>query len=156
MRELGKMPMIAGTAGITQVAAAFASKKSSALIQIWAARLKDALENAMILTAKWMGQKDLEPEIHVHTDFSVEIADADAPRILFDSCEAGLISRETYLTELVRRGILSPNFNIDKDSEAILNDQPTDNSGDEFDVVETISIADDTNGGMPQPNSGRI
>ena len=44
----------------------------------------------------------------------------------------------------------------DKDSEAILNDQPTDNSGDEFDVVETISIADDSNGGMPQPNSGRI
>lgn len=139
MRELGKMPMIAGTAGITQVAAAFASKKSSALIQIWAARLKDALENAMIFTAMWMGQRGVEPEIHVHTDFSVEIADADAPRILLDSYNAGLISRETYLSELKRRGILSPNFDLETDSEAILKETPTDDSENEFEVVQNIS-----------------
>lgn len=138
MRELGKMPMIAGTAGITQVAAAFASKKSSALIQIWAARLKDALENAMLLTALWMGQKGVEPEVQVHTDFSVEIADADAPRILLDSYKEGTISRDTYLFELKRRGILSPNFDIDKDTEAILDEIPKSDEIDEFDIAPRI------------------
>ena len=134
MRELGRMPLVAGTAGITQVAAAFASKKASSALQEWAMRLKDALEKCLAITAMWMGYKSevISPEVSIFTDFSIELSDAEAPRILLDTYKEGVISRFVLRDELKRRGILSPNYNPEIDDEKLLDEVPNGNDTGEY------------------------
>lgn len=140
MRELGRMPLVAGTAGITQVAAAFASKKASSALQEWAMRLKDALEKCFAITAMWMGyQSDaVSPEVSIFTDFSIELSDAEAPRILLDTYKEGVISRFVLRDELKRRGILSPNYDPAIDDERLLDEVPDGSSLGEYEVKPAL------------------
>lgn len=116
MRELGRQPLTAGTSGITQVAAAFASQRASSAVQAWAYMLKDSLESALRFAAQWVGV-DYEPTVYINTDFAIEIGDDKAPELLLNMQKDGLISRETLLREMKRRGILSEE--VDEEAEAL-------------------------------------
>lgn len=116
MRELGRQPLTAGTSGITQVAAAFASQRASSAVQAWAYMLKDSLENALRFAAQWAGIA-YEPTVYINTDFAIEIGDDKAPELLLNMQKDGLISRETLLREMKRRGILSEE--VDEEAEAL-------------------------------------
>ncbi len=70
IRELGRQPLTAQSGNITTITAAFAGDKAHTVIEAWALNLKDALENCLKLTAKWLRQ-DLEPEVQINTDFSL-------------------------------------------------------------------------------------
>lgn len=109
MRELGRQPLTAGTSGITQVAAAFASQRASSAVQAWAFTLKDALEKAIRYAAQWMNIT-LEPTIYINTDFAIELGQDKAPEVLLQMEERNLISAQTLLAEMKRRSILSPEF----------------------------------------------
>ncbi|WOC14985.1 DUF4055 domain-containing protein [Pseudochrobactrum sp. MP213Fo] len=129
MRELGRQPLTAGTSGITQVAAAFASQKTSSAVQAWAFNLKDSLERAFGFTMLWISSSD-EPEVNVHTDFAIEIGDDKAPAILMDAYKEAVISRQTLRNELQRRSILSPEFNNKEEEERIASEVPANNYTD--------------------------
>jgi hypothetical protein len=117
LRELGRQPLTAQTGNLTVVSAAFAAQKGNSAIQAWALNLKDALENAMKLTAMWLGEAD-EPEVMVHDDFDLDPNDADGPKTLLEMRESKDISRKTLWAEMRRRNILSPEF--DPGAEEIL------------------------------------
>lgn len=121
MRELGRQPLTAGTSGITQVAAAFASQRSSSAVQAWAFMLKDALERAMRYSAQWMGI-DLEPTIYINTDFAIELGADKAPEVLLQMQERDLISVQTLLQEMKRRAILSPEFDEEVEARRLLSE----------------------------------
>jgi hypothetical protein len=122
MRELGRQPLTAGTAGLTQVAAAYASQRASSAIQAYVYNLKDCLEKAMRYAAQWLGL-DIEPEIRIDTDFAINIGDDKAPELLWQMAqgEDAFISRQQFLAEMKRRGILMPEYDYDADMELILN-----------------------------------
>lgn len=137
MRELGRQPLTAGTAGLTQVAAAYASQRASSAVQAWAFILKDALENALRFCAVWLGI-EFEPTVYINTDFAITIGDEKAPDILVGLEQDGIISRSTLIAELKRRGILSEEVDEEEEAVKALNefttagreDQPTKREGD--------------------------
>ncbi len=130
MRELGRQPLTAGTSGITQVAAAFASQKSASAVQAWAFMLKDCLERAFVFTTMWINVK-LEPTVYVNTDFAIEIGEDKAPDALLTMRERNLLSTKTLWQEFKRRNILSPEFDAEVEEERILEELP-DEGDDEF------------------------
>lgn len=128
LRELGRQPLTASSSNITVITAAVAAGKAKSAVKAWAYSLKDALENALLLTAKWMGL-EYDPTVHVFAEFDdwMEGEDLDA---LDKARERGDISHETYCEELQRRGVLSSNFTINRERQRLLADQPGDSLED--------------------------
>ncbi len=136
MRELGRQPLTAGSTGITQVAAAFASQKASSAIQAWAYLLKDALEKALRYTAQWLSIT-LEPTVYVNTDFAIELGSDKAPEVLLKMHDAKVISTETLRDEMKRRSILSPEFDNEAEEKRLEEELPGDD--DEADILASIT-----------------
>lgn len=150
MHELGRQPLINGTAGITTVAAALTSQQASSALQAWAFQLKDSLEQAARFTAMWFGDS-VSPTVFVNTDFQIGIGDDKAPDVLLKLHERNTISTETLREEMKRRGILSAEFDGDVENERLLSELPgdgADNSalsaavvGDQAAAIESADIA---------------
>lgn len=130
LRELGRQPLTAQTGNLTVVTTAFAAQKGNSAIQAWAFNLKDALENAMHLTALWLNETN-EAEVTVHTDFDVETDSVDAMKVVLEMKKDSLISRDATISEAKRRNILSPEYDAEDDMELILGEIPGDDTTDD-------------------------
>ncbi|MDG9793058.1 DUF4055 domain-containing protein [Brucella anthropi] len=139
MRELGRQPLTAGTSGITQVAAAFASQKSASAVQAWAFMLKDCLERAYVFTSMWLNVK-LEPTVYVNTDFAIELGEDKAPDTLLTMNERGKLSTQTLWQEMKRRSILSPEFDADEEEKRIMDELPGDDTEDDLTAAVTPPV----------------
>jgi hypothetical protein len=94
---------------VTATARALDSAEATSPLQDAVIRFNDALEQAMALTAEYLGIDEL-PEITVPVDFGPEeivSGDLDA---LKEARKGRDLSRETYLEELGRRGVLADDF----------------------------------------------
>jgi hypothetical protein len=123
LRELGRQPLTAQTGNLTVVTTAFAAQKGNSLIQAWALNLKDALENAMKITAMWLGQAD-GPAVVVDTDFDIGLSDDKDPETLWKMREAKDLSHETLCEEYQRRGILSAEFDFEEEMKRLEEELP--------------------------------
>lgn len=119
MREVGRQPLTTDSGNLTVVTTMFAAQKGNSAVQSWALGLKDALERAFLLTARWMNLDDAEPEVQVWTDFSIDLESESAPEFLRDAQQRKLISREAYLAEGKRRNFLSAEYDGDTDAAKI-------------------------------------
>lgn len=135
MRELGRQPLTA-TAGITVVTAALASQKASSAVQAWAFALKDALEQAWALTARYLNDS-AEPEVTVFTDFALESGDEKGPEWLRDMAKRGRLSKPTEWAEAKRRGVLSGDFDPDEEEDLLLAEAPDED--DEQDLLDAAA-----------------
>lgn len=124
LRELGKQPLTA-QAGLTVITTAYAAGKSKSAVAAWGLALKDALENAMVITCQWL-KIDHDPEVYVYDDYDTFSAE-DFTSVI-SMRENGDISRETVWREAKRRAILSAEFNDDKEAAALLKETPGDGS----------------------------
>lgn len=123
LRELGRNPLTAQTAGVTVINSAVAAKKTNSAVQLWAFGLKNTLENALVITGMWLNisRDQYDPEVFVFTDFDVMGSVEDLTALL-EARKNGDISRATLWHEMQRRGILSGEFDPDKEIELILED----------------------------------
>ena len=124
MRELGRMPLAANSAGITNVAAQMASERSNSAAQSWVFSLKNVMERALGWCGEWMGS-DYKPEVRIDTDFAIELTAATEPALLRgmampDSGQRPIMSMSTYYNELKRRGIIAPEVNAEKEKALLL------------------------------------
>lgn len=129
LRELGRQPLTAQTGNLTVVTTAFAAQKGNTAIQAWALNLKDALEQALALTCKWLGDSS-EPEVTVHTDFAIDVETDKAADVLLKMREAKDISREALINEAKRRDWLAPEYDAYVDMDLILAEVPGDDDED--------------------------
>lgn len=132
LRELGRNPLTAQSGNLTVITTSVAAKKGNSAVQMWAWALKNALENALVITGMWLGipQTVYDPEVFVFTDFDVEGAESDLPSLLA-ARKNGDISRETLWHEMSRRGILSGEFDPELEIEKLLEEIITkDETGD--------------------------
>jgi hypothetical protein len=144
LRELGRQPLTAQTGNITVITAAFAGDKANSVIQAWTLTLKDTLENALKLTALWVKQT-FEAEIEIDTDFDLAMKDEKGPDTLGKMREKGDLSRETYWSEMKRRGILSDNFDPETEAQNLMDEMP-----DEGDVMAASGMGNiDPATGLP-------
>ena len=125
IRELGKQPLTAQSGNVTRITAAFAASKGNSSVQKWALDLKDAAEQCLMITAKWLGL-DVEPELRIFTDFPVEMEQDTTPGTLLQMRSNGDLSRETLWTEMKRRGIFSSEFDIDSEKLKMAEEIPAD------------------------------
>jgi hypothetical protein len=118
MRELGRQPLTADSGNLTVVTTAFAAQKGNSAIQQWALNLKDALEQALYITALWKGEAD-GPDVNVFTDFALEVEDDAGPQIIMSMRKNGDLTRETMWKEFMRRSTLSPDFDMKAEQEGL-------------------------------------
>lgn len=121
LRELGRQPLTALSTQLTTVTTSIAAGKAKSTVTTWVYLLKDALENALKLTAKWMNI-NYEPQVYIFDGFDDVTGSEANLDILLKTREAGDLSREAYLEELKRYKVLSPEFNIQNDSEKLLSE----------------------------------
>jgi hypothetical protein len=148
MRELGRQPLTAAQ-GITVVSAAYAGQKASSAVQAWAWALKDALEQAFVLTAAWL-REGQSPTVKLFTDFALEIGDDKGPETLSTMRAAGDLSQETLWTEMKRRNILSADFDVDAERDRLLGEMPGDGDDDDLAAAVTQPAAAPVEG-EPEP-----
>ena len=129
LREAGRQPLTANSQNITVVTSAFAAGRANSAVQAWALSLKDTLENALDLTAKWMNEPS-EPEVFIFTDFPTGTEDESFEDVL-TMREKGDLSRRTVWKEAKRRGKLAPEFDPDAEDAALADEVPSGDGDDE-------------------------
>lgn len=130
LRELGRQPLTADSGNLTVVTTAFAASKGNSAVQAWVINLKDALEQALQLTARWQAES-VEPEVSVHTDFAIDMESDQAGTVLLEMRRNKDISRAALIEEAKRRDWLSPEYDEKKDLELILAETPTEAPDDQ-------------------------
>jgi hypothetical protein len=135
IRRLGMQPLTQRTGGVTATATSVEAAKAHSAVEAWALTLKDALEQALVFTARWMGEPETV-EVDVNTDFSVEPY-AQAPLDALEKArKGGDLSQRTYWDGLRRFNVLSPDFDAAKEEQAIIEETP-----DEDDETERRNAA---------------
>lgn len=118
MRRLGMQPMMERTGNATATGRAIDAAQAHSAVQAWALCLKDALEQAFVLTAQAL-DLDATVECIVHTDFGA-LPYADAPLAALDQARArGDIARTTYWDALKRFCVLPADFDPVREVEAL-------------------------------------
>ena len=100
----------------TATRVAIDSAAASSALQAWALQLKDALEQALVVTAAWAGGDVKQAgSIQMNTDYALTISSTDAANLI-QLRQAGELSRTTLWAELSRRGLLGPDFDPETES----------------------------------------
>lgn len=120
LRELGRQPLTAQSGNLTVITTAVAAGKARTAVGAWALGLKDALENAFVITAKYLAIK-YDPVVDVFTDFD-EFIDGKDSETIIAAVNGKVISRKTARFELKRRNILSADFNEEAEQKELLKD----------------------------------
>lgn len=109
LRDIGRQPLTAQTGNLTVVTTAFAASKANSVISAWTLNLKDALEQALKLTAAFISDPS-QPEVEIDQDFDLRLDGEHDVECLSDMRSRGDLSRATFWSELKRRGLLSAEF----------------------------------------------
>lgn len=135
LRELCKQPLTAQTGNLTTISAGMAAGKTRSTVSAWGLRLKDALENALVITCEFLdiSREAYDPEVVIFdeyddfSDTSSEVTELGSARRAKD------ISQETYWGELKRRGILAAEFDAAAEKKRLLKESPGDEGEDDED-----------------------
>jgi hypothetical protein len=95
-------------------------------VKTWGISLTDALTLALYYTALWFGITDYEPSVKVYDEYDDFIDPSADITTLTTMANQGKLSMETLWTELQRRGLLSKEFDAEKEKKAILDETPDD------------------------------
>lgn len=125
LRELGRQPLTALSSQLTTVTTSIAAGKARSAVTAWAYALKDSLENAMAITMKYMKKTGVEPQVNVYTGFDNLTDNAADLGALATARASRDISQQTYLFELQRRKVLSPEFNYEEETKRLLTEIPS-------------------------------
>ncbi len=143
LRELGRLPLTAQSGNLTVITTAYAANKSKSAVGAWGLKLKDALENALVITAKWLNTTpDYKPQVNVYDEFD-DFTDQGADLSTLVSMRAAHdLSQETYWKEMKRRVVLAPEFDAEAEKQLLLDETPSD---------DDLNAQDDGAPGNPQP-----
>ncbi len=92
--------------------------KETSILAMTADALKDTLEQALIWMAQY-GGLDASVEVKVNKEFGAGMMTAQELQLLLTAVNTGQLSRETFLNELARRGMVQPDLNIADEVERI-------------------------------------
>jgi len=102
----------------TATARALDSAEATSPLQDMTVRFMDAVNHALSVTAAWLKVTN-GGTVTISTDFGPEESDQSDMNVLKFTRRLGDISRETYLTELQRRGVLADTFDLAADLKQI-------------------------------------
>ena len=142
LQELGRQPLQEAAPNLTVVSAASSAESSKNAVAAWVSMLEDGLKQAMTVTGEWMNMPDAAFGVDIHKDFDIGLGDQDVPNLITMAREK-LISREAFLAEAMRRGLLSANFDADADLVKLIEE-----------IEERMDRMPVMGGGNDDPNNG--
>lgn len=98
------------------------ANKETSILAMVADSLQDALEQALMMMAK-MGGLDAQPTATVNKDFGVTMMTAQDITALLSAVTTGNLSRQTFIEELARRGVIRSDVMPDEEYDRIDADQ---------------------------------
>lgn len=117
MQWMGVQLMTQKVGTTTATESSIEEGKSVSRLRMWADNLKDALEIAMDYMAEMAGLQGANTSVVVHKDFAV-FGGMSLTEVR-EMYNAGVISREAYIIEAKRRGVLAEEYNAEDDAERI-------------------------------------
>lgn len=138
IRRLGLQPMLPKTGNVTATATGVEAAKAHTAVGTWANGLRDALEQAWVFTMRWLGSSETI-EVTVNTDFGVALQGAEEVRELREARAASMISEDTFWDEMVRRGVLGPQFDKEEERKRLLEEVPGDDGEDDILAATTMT-----------------
>ena len=117
MAILAMEPVLQSRTGTqTATARAIDSAEAQAALKLVASDIEDAADLCLVYTAMWLGiPKERAGGVEIECDFSLLSQDNAGLVELGKARALGDISREGYLKEFKRRGILSEEFDLEED-----------------------------------------
>ncbi len=95
------------------------SAKETSTLSMTADQLQDTLEQAFKWMAEYGGLTDVEMQVAVNKEFGVSMMGAQEMTAMLAAVNTGNMSRETFLREMARRGMVAPDLDIEKEQERI-------------------------------------
>lgn len=126
MQQLGAEMLVTKPGTVTATHDNIESAKSQSALQSMCRQAEDALELAVYFMMLWAKKPATmgEIEIKLYQDFATVASTGNREKILMDSANSGLISNETYYTELQRGGMLVTEDPWSAEQERLANQQP--------------------------------
>jgi Domain of unknown function (DUF4055) len=118
MRRLAMQPTTRKSGDVTATATSVATAQAHSQLESWAIGCRDAFEQAFTFVEAFLGVAK-PTVVQIHTDFGVGDATNADVRSLLEAQQAEIISKSTVRDELVRRGILGPQFDADNEDQQI-------------------------------------
>lgn len=144
METFGLQLLVPSKGAQSATGEALDANKETSQLSMTADALQDALEQAL----RWMGVYggiEIDPDVVVNKDFGVSFMDAQEAAALLGAFKDGVLSRETVITEMARRGLIRSDIDPAEEAERI----------DAEDIDTDDETLAGTMGGMP-PNSGML
>lgn len=114
MRQTGAELLVIKPGNTTEVQTLADNEQGMCDLQRIVQTLENGLDQALKLMGLWVGE-DKTGHVTIYSDFgAATLAEASA-QLLFDMESVGSLSFKTLLSELQRRGILSPDIDVDKE-----------------------------------------
>lgn len=144
MRVSGVDPLLPkGPGDQTATERSIDESKARAPLEVWARNLGNFMENAIEGMAEWVGA-DIEVTVHVNTEVGLGVGDATEMQNIIQLRAMGEISRWTLYQEMMRRGLLGPNFDPRLETMRMALENPDDpQSIDEGEVEDETEETDD-------------
>src|SRR5450830_205204 len=118
MRFLGAELLIPTVGDVTATQAALDSSSQECQLSAMAQGLENALDKVVHAMQKWAGL-DEAGNIDVFDDFVVSSITGQTESVLLDAAKSGLISKETFFNEMVRRSAINPDLSWDVESKRL-------------------------------------
>lgn len=125
MEALGMAPMTSRSGAVTATAKAIDESKSGSDLEAWARVTEAALYEGYRIAAEWIREELAEGfSVDISTESSLSLRTAEDLQSLDAARTRGDLTRETYLKELKRRGILSEMVDPEAEADAAGNETP--------------------------------
>lgn len=123
MEAFGMQLLAARPAAQSATGEALDAAKETSQLAMAADALQDALEQAMIWVTAYAGEP-ASPTVVVNKDFTVGSLSTQELGILLTAVNTGNMSRETFLRELARRGVVRSEMDPDEEADRIASQAP--------------------------------
>jgi hypothetical protein len=124
METLGLQLTVARVSSESATGAALDAEKETSQLSMTADSLQDALEQAMIYMLQYAGRDDVTPTVTVNKEFAAGMMSAQEMAVLLQAVQSGNMSRETFLRELARRGMVASDLNPQDEADRIASASP--------------------------------
>lgn len=144
MAALGMAPMIQRTGSVTATEKAIDQGEAVSDLKTWARRLESFLASLLDLGARWQNLEG-EAAVDVFDDFGLALGGESGAQFLIEARKNGDLSREGFIREAVRRGLLAESFDVAV-NEATLRVEEEEAAKRAAEIAKT-----QPQGGAPQP-----
>lgn len=116
MKVLGLQPLVARTGNHTATGRALDESRTHTAIQAWIRSLENTLRQAFDMAAKWVKLEIADDfTIDINNDFGLSVRATDDIASLIEMRKTGDVSRDTFLREVKRRGLLSEAVDVEEE-----------------------------------------